>query len=58
MIDFIDFTLIDFPIFNIADSFVCVGAGMMMLYLVLDIVREYKKERAEKAVQDRESGDV
>ncbi|MBR2926250.1 MAG: signal peptidase II [Clostridia bacterium] len=58
VIDFIDFTLIDFPIFNIADSFVCVGAGMMMLYLVLDIVREYKKERAEKAVRDRESGDV
>ncbi len=48
VVDFIDF--IAFPkvwsyIFNVADSFVCVGAGLLMLYLILSIVKEAKKEK-------------
>ena len=46
--DFIDFTLIDFAIFNVADSFVTVGAFMLMGYLILDMVREIKLEKANK----------
>ncbi len=49
VIDFIDFTLIDFPIFNIADSCVCVGAGLMILYLVMDIIKESKQKKAPAA---------
>lgn len=45
VIDFIDFTLIDFAVFNVADSFVCVGAGMMIVYLIADIVKDYKKAK-------------
>ena len=45
VVDFIDFCLIDFAIFNGADSFVCVGAGLLILSLVLDLVDEYKKDR-------------
>lgn len=48
VIDFIDFTLIDFAIFNVADSFVTVGAFMLMGYLIMDIVRESKAEKAKK----------
>ncbi len=44
VIDFIDFTLIDFPVFNGADSFVCVGAGLLILALVLDLIAESKKK--------------
>ena len=45
VVDFIDFYA--FPgvwmwVFNIADSFVCVGAGLIMLYIVLDTVKEAK----------------
>ncbi|MBQ9080741.1 MAG: signal peptidase II [Clostridia bacterium] len=52
VIDFIDFCA--FPeiwmwVFNVADSFVCVGAGMLMLYLVLSTVKEVKQEKAIKA---------
>jgi len=51
VVDFIDFCA--FPelwkwVFNVADSFVCVGAGIMILWLILDIIRDYKKEQAEK----------
>jgi signal peptidase II len=40
VVDFIDFCLIDFAIFNGADSFVCIGAGMLILALVLDVIKE------------------
>ncbi len=35
VVDFIDFTLIDFAVFNLADSFVCVGVGLMVLDILL-----------------------
>lgn len=52
VIDFIDFCGIWNAIFNGADSFVCVGAGLLILALVIDLVKEYKAERAAKAVED------
>ena len=42
VIDFIDFRLINFAVFNGADSFVCVGAGLLVLALVRDIIKEAK----------------
>ena len=52
VVDFLDFCA--FPKlwkwnFNIADSFVVVGAGMLMLWMVLDLIREVKEEKAQKA---------
>ncbi len=44
VVDFIDFCLIDFPVFNLADSIVCIGAGLLILALVLDIIAEAKKQ--------------
>ena len=35
-------------IFNVADSFVTVGTGMLMGYLIYDTVREFRAERAAK----------
>ncbi len=35
VVDFIDFCLIDFAVFNGADSFVCVGAGLLILSIIL-----------------------
>ena len=45
VVDFIDFRLINFAVFNGADSFVCVGAGLLMLALVLDIMKETKEKK-------------
>lgn len=33
--DFINFTFIEFPIFNIADCYVCIGAAILILWLIL-----------------------
>ena len=46
VVDFIDFSQRGFPfVFNGADSFVCVGAGMLILALVLDIINEAKAQK-------------
>lgn len=55
VIDFIDFTLINFAVFNVADSFVCIGAGMMIAYLLIDLVREIKLEKAKKAEKQNDA---
>ena len=57
VVDFLDFTLINFAVFNVADSFVCIGAGMMIVYLVIDLVREIKLEKAKKA-EEQNNADV
>ena len=48
VIDFIDFCGIWDAIFNVADSFVCVGAGLLIIALLLDIKEEVKKTRKSK----------
>ena len=58
VVDFIDFYA--FPnawvwVFNVADSFVCVGAGLMMLYIVLDAAKEMKRRKL--ATQKTSEGD-
>ena len=55
VIDFIDFCGIWNAIFNGADSFVCVGAGLLMLALILDLKKEYAEEKAKKAAAISES---
>ena len=49
VVDFLDFCA--FPnlwkwVFNVADACVCVGAAMVAVYLIADIIKESKKERA------------
>lgn len=34
VIDFIDFRIINFPVFNVADIFVTLGAALMFLYII------------------------
>ena len=51
VIDFIDFCA--FPkvwkfVFNVADSFVCIGAGILMVYLVSSMIKEEKEAKLAK----------
>ncbi len=34
VVDFFDFCLIDYPVFNMADVFVCIGAGLLMIFII------------------------
>ena len=59
VVDFIDFRLINFAVFNGADSFVCVGAGLLVLGLILEMKAEMKKEALKKAeAADKKSIDT
>ena len=54
VVDFIYFKLIDFAIFNGADSFVCVGAGLLVLSLILDIIKESKEKKVKNESEKRD----
>ena len=56
VVDFFDFTRINFAVFNVADSFVCVGAGILMVYMIMDIVKEYQKGKQKSADAQTEQG--
>jgi signal peptidase II len=38
--DFLEFTFIDFPVFNVADSGICVGVTMLMIELIFFAEKE------------------
>jgi len=48
VVDFIEVTFVDFAIFNGADSFVCVGAVMLVLALIIDLVKEARSAKEKK----------
>lgn len=60
VVDFIDFTLIDFAVFNVADSFVTVGAGILIFILLreqLIEMRAAKKKIGQEAEIDTNSAE-
>ncbi len=34
VVDMLDFRLINFPVFNVADIFVCLGAALIVIYII------------------------
>lgn len=50
VVDFLETAFMDFPIFNVADSFVCVGAAILLVALVVDIIREERQSKEQKKV--------
>lgn len=55
VIDFIKTDFIDFPIFNVADICVTVGAGLIILYFIIDAVKDARKKRTEKENKNEQS---
>ena len=44
VVDFIEAVFVDFPVFNVADISVCVGAGLIFLYFITDLVRDIRRK--------------
>ena len=45
VVAFIDFRLINFAVFNVADIFVCVGCAIVFLKIILDDIAESRKKK-------------
>lgn len=58
VIDFIEVGFFEFPIFNIADIAVCCGAAMVILYFIIDTVKESKAAKNGKSKTENPSADA
>ena len=52
VVDFIDVRIINFAIFNFADICAVCGAGLLMISIIVDEIREHKRKAAEAAEED------
>ena len=55
VVDFVDFRLINFAVFNVADIFVCVGCGLMFLWLFK--YAEFEDEKKPKTSPSAETAE-
>lgn len=44
VVDFLELDFIRFPVFNVADCAIVVGAGLLILYFIIDFVGELRRE--------------
>ncbi len=54
--EFISFP-VSFPVFNVADSFVCVGVGLMVFLLIRDMISEIRTEKMNKEADGNKESD-
>ncbi len=53
VVDFLHFVFWpQFPVFNVADCAVVVGAGLFLLYFILDTVKEYRNKAASNSCEE------
>ena len=57
VVDFIDFRIINFPIFNFADICAVCGAGLLLVSVIVDEVREHKRKKSAVTDETEENGD-
>ena len=50
--DFISTVFMDFPIFNVADSFITVGAALVIISLVISLINEGKAEKIKEQTEN------
>lgn len=57
VVDFIDFRLINFPIFNVADICAVCGSILFMIAVICDDIKNRKKKKAELAAEENNGDD-
>ncbi len=51
VVDMFDFRLINFAIFNVADIFITTGGGLLLLYIVLELIADKKKSNIKDTIE-------
>lgn len=54
VVDMFDFRLINFPVFNVADIFVCVGTGLFLIYYLFLERKEHQRFEISREVKRHE----
>ena len=54
VVDYIEPLFVDFAVFNFADCLITVGAAMLIVYLIADIVKESKHVKLSKDIAEGE----
>ncbi len=57
VVDYVDFRLINFYVFNLADACVCIGVGLVMLYLLFIEPMKAKRAKQTDTIEVGESGE-
>lgn len=57
VVDFIEFGFFRFPVFNVADSFVTIGAFLLVILITIEEIREYKNGKGKKAESEKKNED-
>lgn len=52
VVDFIEPLFVNFAVFNFADCLITVGAFALIIYLIIDLIKDTKKEKGEKSEED------
>lgn len=52
VVDFIEFTFVDYAVFNVADIFVTIGAVLLVISIIIEIVRETKEKKGQSDADD------
>lgn len=52
VIDYLEPTFINFAVFNFADCLITVGAGMLIIYLIRDLIMDIKKNKKQDTAQE------
>ena len=56
VIDFLHFTFMpDFPVFNIADCAIVVGAGLLILYFIIETVNDRRRKKHISAAENSDN---
>lgn len=52
VVDFIEPLFVNFAVFNFADCLITVGAFALIIYLIVDLIKDTKKEKGENPEED------
>jgi signal peptidase II len=52
VVDFLEFTFISFPVFNVADCGVVIGTGLLIVYFIIGTIKENKMKKAESTLSE------